>query len=259
MAAVVQSGDRLTDEIEVIAADLESGKIDLDRLIHRARDNQQVRQLPVLANRLVVQALAAEQLRQLEPERGVVGLHLRHALVDGDRRSRVVVLLVIVRQHLVLGAGFVQQSLLVVELRQPLVDHERRRIQLDDLLVDGDGLDEEAIVRVPLGDLGKQPNRLVDAFEAGVEITYPVERVGVVGMFRQDLAVFLDGRLELALGDVLLGGADDFFAVQRHRQLPTDMPRSTERGGLGSTERKVRRWDSLGPNSASAWRWPGEG
>ena len=134
-------------------------------------------------------------------------------------------LLVVVRQHLVLGARLVDQPLLVVELGQLLVDLQPRRVELDDLLVDRDRLDEETLRRVLLGDLGEEVDGLVDALDAGVEVADPVQRVDVVRVVRQQLAVLADRRLDLAAGDVLLGGLHDLLALDGHQQ------RRLRRGG----------------------------
>ncbi len=82
----------------------------------------------VLAHRLLDQLLLLIELGQLDVIGRIVGLELRHLLVDGDGRGGVLVLLVVVRQHLVLGAGLGDQPLAVIELGEVLVDVEPRRV-----------------------------------------------------------------------------------------------------------------------------------
>jgi hypothetical protein len=172
----------------------------------------------VLPHRLFDQLLLVVDLRQLDVVGRVLRLKLHHLLVDGDRRRRVLVLDVVVRQHLVLGARLVDQPLLVVELGELLVDLQPRRVELDDLLVDRDRFDEEPFGRVLLGDLQEEVDRLVDALDARVEVADAVQRVDVVRVVRQQLAVLADRRLDLAAGDVFLGRLDDLLAGGRHQQ-----------------------------------------
>ena len=84
----------------------------------------------------------------------------RHLLVDGDRLLEPVVLLVVVREDLVLAAGVLDEPLLVVEVRQLVVDLELCRVDLVDLLEDGDRLQEEPVLRVEVGDPGEEGDRL---------------------------------------------------------------------------------------------------
>ena len=214
------------NQVQILRLQLECLVEDMNRLVGRVGVEHDGRKRFVLAHRLFREPLFFEQLRQLQPVRRVCRLQLRHPLVDGRRRREVVVLQVVVGQELKLTAGFVGQALPMVELGESLIYRESARIELDDLLVDGDGLDEKAIVGVLLRDLRKQTNRLVESFEARIEIADSVERIRVVGVFPEDLAVLLDRGFQLAPGDVFLGIADDLLAVQRHSAPPA------ARGGL---------------------------
>jgi hypothetical protein len=137
----------------------------------------------------------------------------------------------------VLGARLVHQPLLVVQLGELLVDLQPRGVELDDLLVDRDRLDEEAFPRVLLGDLREEVDSLVDALDAGVEVAHPVQGVDVVRILGEELPVLADRRLDLAAGDVLLGGLDDLLALESHQQASS----------RGRTLWKVSRCTGEGP------------
>ena len=230
--------DGVVDEPQAAAVDVERPLVDLGRVLRPAVGDHHLGDDPVLVHRLLDQLLRLVDLGELDVVARVVRLQVGHLLVDGDRRRRVVVLLVVVGEHLVLGARLVDQPLPVVELGELLVDLEPRRVELDDLLVDRDRLDEEPFGGVLLGDLGEEVDGLVDPLDAGVEVADPVEGVDVVRVVRQQLAVLADRRLDLAAGDVLLRGLHHLLALDRHQQGPS---------ARGSTGRKVRRWTGDGP------------
>ncbi len=246
---VLQTEHRIRDESDIAGFGLDRLGVNLRRLFDLVVAQHQVGDQPVLGERLLGQLLIVEELGELDVRRRIVGHQDRHLLQHADRRSRVVVLLVVVDEHLVLGARLRDQALLVVELRQPFVDREARRIELDDLLVDRDRLDEETVVRVAVGDLREETHGLVDAVDARVEVPEPVQRRSVVRVLGEELAVLLDGGLDLAARDELLRRSDDLRTVDRHQAAL-----STRRG---RTERKVRRWSGLGPYFANASRWSG--
>src|SRR5205823_4025934 len=106
----------------------------------------------------------------------------------------------------------------VGELR---VDVELGRIELVDLLVDRDGLEEEAVAGVVIGDLAEGLYRLVGAVDAHPQIADAIQRIDVVRIVVEKPLVLFDGRLDLALGDELLGVGDDLIALNRHRLART--------------------------------------
>ena len=107
---------------------------------------------PVLHDRLVVLAGGAVEVGETDLDPEVGRIDRRHLLVHGDRVRNPVVLLVVIREHLVLAARVLDETLLVVEVGEAIVDLQPRRIDLVDLLVDRDRLEEEAVLRVEVGD-----------------------------------------------------------------------------------------------------------
>ncbi len=213
VAGVLDPQHRVGDEAEVLGVDLDRPLVDPHRLLDTAVLQHQLGDGAVGAQRLVPQLPLLVQLGELQMVRRVVGLELDHLEEDVDGRRVVVVLEVVVAQHLVLGARLVDQALLVVERGEALVHRQPRRVELDDLLVDRDRFDQEAVFRVLRRDLREQPHRLVDARDAGVEVPQTVQRRNVVGVLLEYLEVLLDGGVDPPLGDVLLGDLDDLLAL----------------------------------------------
>ena len=204
VSGILEAEHRVGDEGDVSGLGLDRLGVDLRRLLDLVVAQHQVGDQPVLRQRLLGQLLAVEELGELDVRRRIVGDQDRHLLQHADRRSWIAVLLVVVDQHLILRPRLRDQALFVVQLRQPFVDREPRRIELDDLLVDRDRLDEESVVRVAVGDLREEPHGLVDAIDARVQVAQPVQRRGVVRVLGEKLAVLLDRGFDLAARNELL-------------------------------------------------------
>jgi hypothetical protein len=129
------------------------------------------------------------------------------------------VLDVVVGENLVLALGLHGQTLFRVEVGEPSVDLELGGIELVDLLVDGDGFEEEAILGVVVGDLTERLDRLVGVVDADPEVADAVQGVDVVRIVFEETLVLLDRRFDFALGDELLRVSDDFIALNRHLPL----------------------------------------
>ena len=247
---VLQAEHRIGDEGDVAGFGLDRLGVDLRRLFDLVVAQHQVGDQPVLGERLLGQLLAVEELGELDVRRRIVGDQDRHLLQHADRRSRAVVLLVVVDEHLILGARLRDQTLLVIELRQAFVDREPRRIELDDLLVDRDRLDEETVVRVAVGDLREEPHGLVDAVDARIEVAEPVQRRSVVRVLGEELAVLLDGGFDLAARNELLRRSDHLRTVDRHQAALSTQP--GKHRAEGQTMLRTRTVPSPAPR-----RWSG--
>ena len=117
-----------------------------DRLVVGAALGERRADHPVLGDRVVDLAVDAVEVRETRLDLEVARLDRDHLLVGPDGLFGAVVLRVVVRQDLVLAPRVLSQALLVVEVGELLVDLEPRRIDLVDLLVDRDGLQEEAVL-----------------------------------------------------------------------------------------------------------------
>ncbi len=172
-------------------------------------------------------------------------------------------LLVVVGEHLELRARLVDQPLFGVQLGERLVHLEQGRIELDDLLVDRDRFDEETFLGVALRDLGEEIDRLVDALDPRVEVADPVQRVDVVRVVGEQLAILADRRLDFAARNVLLCGLYDLVTRDSHQRIPSKaIWAGNDAGGIepvfsastisGLTLRNVSRWTGDGPSRSSA-------
>ena len=243
VALVLQAEHRVGDEGEVVRRRRDRLHVDLRRLVDALLAHHQLGDRAVLEKLLVALLERMEDLGELDVRRRVLRFERHHALQHADGGGGIRVLLVVVDQHLILRARLGDQALAVVELGQPLVDREPRRVELDDLLVDRDRLDEETVLRVPVGDLGEELDRFVDLVQPDVEVAHPVERRGVVRVLGEELAVLLDRGLDLPLRDHLLGGRDRGLAVHRHvRSVPPPRAARPKRrsAGAGATARSGR-------------------
>ncbi len=251
VTGVLQAQHGIGDESDVPGLGLDRLGVDLCRLLDLVVAQHQVGDQPVFGQRLVGELLVVKELGELDVRRGIFRDQNRHLLQHADRGRGVVVLLVVVDQHLVLRPGLGDETLLVVELRQALVNRETGRIELDDLLVDRDRLDEESVVGVAVRDLREEPHGLVDAIDARVQVAEPVQRRGVVRVLGEELSVLLDGGVDLAARNELLRRSDDLRPVDGHQAALAGVGASGASGASGArrgrTERKVRRCNGLGP------------
>ncbi len=249
MAGALELMEGLGDELQVAGVDIQRRDPQLDGVVGAAVAEQQGRDLAELRHRLLGALCLTHQLGEAQTVAGVVRLELDQLAIDGDGGLGVAMLLVIVGDHLILGSGLVEQSLAAVQIRQPLVDLDLRRVETDDLLVDGDRLDEEALADEVVGGPLEQGDRLVEPIQPHIEVAHPIQGGGVVGAVGEQLAVLVDGGVQLAAGNEFLGVASHLVAVQAHR--PDLCARR------GRTERKVRRCSGEGPYAASASRCSG--
>ena len=91
-----------------------------------------------------------------------------------------------------------------------------RRIELVYLLVDRDGFEEEAILRIVRGDLAEDFDRFVVAVDADPEVADAVEGVDVVGVVLEESLVLLDRSVNFPLRDELLRVGDNLISLNRH-------------------------------------------
>ena len=165
--------DERPQDLGVVRRHLERLLVDLDRLVDGAALAQQGRDDRVLLQRVDLPPGLRVEVRQLHVELDVRRVGLDHLLVDADRADGVVVLRVVVRENLVLALRLGREALLGVELGEPFVDVEARRIEPVDLLVDRDAPQEEAVPREVLGDLREVRDRLLVPVQAREEVARP--------------------------------------------------------------------------------------
>ncbi len=202
--------------LHVVGRELEGLLENLCGLVVRAALQQHVSDQAVLHDGLVLLVGAAVEVREAHLDAHVGRVDRRHLLVDPDGVGEAVVLLVVIRQDLVLAPGVLDQALLVVQVRELVVDLQLGRVDLVDLLEDRDRLQEKAVLRVEVGDAGEVRNRVARPVHPDVQIPDFVQGRDVLGVLLEHPKVLLERLIELAAGEELLGGLEDLFAVDRH-------------------------------------------
>ena len=208
--------DQVLLRIDVVGGELEGLLENLRGLVVRPPLQEHRADQAVLHHGLVLLIRGAVEVREADLNAHVGRVDCRHLLVDGDRVGHPVVLLVVVGQHLVLAACVLDESLLVVQVGELVVDLELRGVDLVDLLEDRDRLQEEAVPRVEVGDPGEKRDRIGRTVHPDVEVPHLVEGRDVLGVVLEDAQVLLQRLVELAFGEQLFGGLEDLFAVDRH-------------------------------------------
>ncbi len=213
-------GEKRADEVllrlDVVGRELQGLLKDLGGFVVRPPLEEHVADQAVLHDGLVLLVGGAVQVGQADLNLYVRRIDRRHLLVHADGIRHPVVLLVVVGEDLVLAPGVLDQPLLVVEVGQLVVDLELGGVDLVDLLEDRDRLQEEAVLGVEVGDPGEIGDRVPRPVHPDVEVPHLVQGRDVLGVVLQDAEVFLQRLIELTLGQQLLGGLKDLFAVDRH-------------------------------------------
>jgi hypothetical protein len=112
-----------------------------------------------------------------------------------------------------LGAGIVEEALLRVQLRE-LQNAFQRGLELRDLLVHRDALDREALRSVRVAHILEAFSGLVGLADARVKVADRIQDRQVLGVGLEDLFVFRDRVLQLALLDVLLRSAENLLFIE---------------------------------------------
>jgi hypothetical protein len=109
-----------------------------------------------LGERLTAHLLAGIELGELEAAGDVLRIQIHHLLQGGEGGLGVTLALVVGDHHLEEGHGLGHEPEVLVQLGELDVDLDQIGVELEDLLVEGDGLQEEAVLRVHLGDAGEE-------------------------------------------------------------------------------------------------------
>jgi hypothetical protein len=189
---------------------------DLDEIVHAAAGAQRLGGLGELDHRLADHLLLRVELGELDARGDVLGVELDQ-LADGGERLLGLALAVVKRgDQLVLLHRVREQPELAVDLGQLDVHLDEARIELEDLLVDRDRLQVEALVAVELRHLEVRVGGLLLGALLGVEVAELEPDADVLGVFLDDLQVFLDRLVELPLLDELLRYLHDLVLVDGH-------------------------------------------
>ena len=211
-----QRANQVLLRFHVVGRQLERLLKDLRGLVVGAALQQHRSDQAVLHHGLVLLIRRAVEVRQPDLDSQVAGIDRGHLLVDRDRVLQLVVLLIVIGEDLVLAPGILDEPLLVVQLGELVVDLELGRVDLVDLLVDRDRLQEEAVLRIEVGDAREIGDRFAGPVHPDVEVPDLVQRGDVLGVVLQHAQVLLERLIELAPGEKLLGGLEDLFSGGRH-------------------------------------------
>jgi hypothetical protein len=163
-------------------------------------------------------------LREPHPRQRVAAVDLDHLLEDLDGFA-IATSALIARRDLVPGAERVaREPELRVDLREPrrhvpVAIGQLRRVrtdQLPNLLVDGDGLEREALGGVVLPHPVIGGDRVRVGLHARLQVPDLQQGPGVPRVLLDDLLILLDRPVVLSLVDVLLSGQEDLLAFGRH-------------------------------------------
>ena len=180
------------------------------------------------------------ELAELDGGGDVLRIELHHPLQDVGELRPVAGLLVRRRHELELAHGVAHQPELLVQGREPLVHPDVVRVDLHDLLVDRDGLEEEPLLRVRLGDL-------LEGLGGGLVVALLLEELRdleetadlprIVG---EDPLVRRDRLVERPLLNELRRLGDDLVLVDSHRA-------GVRRSRGGARGKRVRRCSARRP------------
>ncbi len=185
------------------------------RLGHR---KQHLGGLPLAVDLLIHlgQALLAGQVIRLQQQDLLHDLHAFGGLVP---------LGIIFASLLVENAGVAQLSLTGIQLGQLEDGLDLVGIHPGDAAVNGDRVSGKTRLDIDLAQLVEALQSIVVLVNPQVQVADDVEDGQVTRLMLKDLAVFLDGRLDLALGHELFGSREHFRLVEAHtkghwRRLP---------------------------------------
>ena len=150
------------ERLDVVGLELEETPVDLAGRLHVALPLELLADLRVLGDGLLGEPLLSEQLGDLEPTHRIGRVHGRHLAQQGERFVLPSLTVMAVRRRLQRADRLGGEPHPLVEIGQGLVGGRAIRIEVDDLLVDGDRAGVEALPRVLVGHLGVGVDRLVD-------------------------------------------------------------------------------------------------
>ena len=238
-AAQVQVG-QLAVERHVVRLVPEQPLGHLDEVVEPVVLAQVVAGLAELGDRVVNHALFRVELGQLDAGGDVLRIEIDQLADGGQRLARLALAMEVRRHHLEVLHRVREQAELAVELGQLEVDLNQPRIELEDLLVDRDGLQVEALLAVELGDAEIGLRGLVLRALLGVEIADLEPDPDVLRVLADDLEVLLDGLVNLALVPRLAGCVHHLVLVDGHQLVRGLYPAST---GTRTRRAGVRKRD----------------
>lgn len=189
----------------------------LARLAHHLLLDQRLAHGEEVFRGLALLAFLVEDLGQLHARVQIARIDLQNAFVALYRAGREVLSGEDLRHLAQLRARFRLMTLIEVHVDHLLTGVHVVRVQAQHLLVDGDRLEVEAAATVAVGSLLEEVQRLVALVDLAVQVADAVEDIRVVWRDFLQLQVLVEGFLVLLLGEIFVGGREDFRFVDSHR------------------------------------------
>ena len=165
-------------------------------------------------------------LGELDPHSDVFRVHLQDLLEKPYRLLEVAVLHEVFSDLQVLRARVVEETLLGIEFRQ-FQRTVHARMDLGDLLVHRDAFYRETLRGIGIADTLETFDGFGSLAQSGVEVPDGVVDGEVLGIVLENLLVFRDGVLKLALLDKLFRSAEKLLFVKaetkRHRSADSSL------------------------------------
>jgi hypothetical protein len=188
---------------------------DLQIVVHAPLLTEQVGTSLELLRSLFRALHLAERLGVLDADGDVLGVELRHAAQRRDGLVQVSGARIVCGHLLVRGERVAHQVELLVHARELQLGVDAGGVQLQDLLVDRDGLQEEALVRVLRGDPAVRLHRAVACARLRVEVTDLEQRPHVPRIVVHEQLVLGDRLVVAPLRDEFLRVFKYFVAVDQ--------------------------------------------
>ena len=149
--------------------------------------------------RLFGEAFARINFAELHTHRGVRGIEVGDLLISFERLAGFAFARVSVGDLQILLAGFDEQSLLRIQVRQLHRRLDVGGVELGDFLEHGDGFQREAAFAIAVGDARKIADGVLYAACADVEIAERVDGREVGWVCVNDFAILINRRRDFAL------------------------------------------------------------
>jgi hypothetical protein len=237
-----------------LGAVVEQALEDLERVVVPAELDEDVGRDRKLLDRAVGVLHARQRLREPQVRQRIGRIELDELAEDVDRVAIAPRLLQPRRDLVVRRERIGHETELRVQLRELRNDVsvtvlEVRNVLVDDLadlLVDGDRLERETLLRVVLADALVRRDRFRVGLELRLQIADLQQGPSVVRILLDDLLVLRDRLVVLLLRDVRLGGLEHLLAVDRHSRStpqesgPLALVRSDSARASASTQKLTR-------------------
>ncbi len=216
VAAIEVERRQALREVHVAAAVKEQALGDARPVLGPARAVEEAARRLELRGGLLTAVGLREQLREANARAHAAAVDLDHPAVDAHQGLVVLGAGVALREGVEVLHRVRPQAQLHVQLGELEVELHQVGVDLEDLLVDRDGLEEEALLVVRDGDAGVGLDGRLPRVHAHLQVADLQEDADVRGVLAEHPLVLHDGAVELVLRGVFLRGVDDLLTIDAH-------------------------------------------